>query len=142
MTLKIPPVYEYGRTMRNFSILAAFFLSGWLYSQPAEAAYVTGNDLLKMCQGEKSKDVQGCMNYIAGVVDYQVMTQSLGTEPSVDFCLPEDLSLEKASVTVMLYLRKSPQLGSFIAAPAVTMALHESYPCGPVKAHKKKHKHG
>ncbi len=127
--------------MKDFRILAAVFLCLWLYSRPAAAAYMTGNDLLEKCQSDKSADAFSCMSYIAGVIDYQVMTQSLGTEPGVDFCLPEDLSLDKAAVIVMLYLRKSPQLGSFIAVPAVTMALHEAYPCGPVKAHKKKHKH-
>ena len=141
MTLEILPAYEYGYIMKNVRSLAAIFLCLWLYSRPAAAAYITGSDLLKECSSDNTKELFGCMNYVAGVIDYQVMQQSLGTEPSVDFCLPDDLPLDKVSVTVMLYLRQSPQLGSFIAAPAVTMALHEAYPCGPVKTHKKKKKH-
>ncbi len=123
-----------------FRILAGACLGVWLYSPPAAAAYLTGNDLSRICQSEKTTEIFSCMNYIAGIIDYHVMMQSLGTEPVTDFCLPEDLPLEKASVIVMLYLKKSPHLGSFIAAPAVTMALHEAYPCGPVASHRKKKK--
>jgi len=127
--------------MKHFRILAAVCLWLGLFGHPAAAAYITGNDLLAECQSDNAKDVFGCMNYVAGVIDYQVMQQSMGTEPSVDFCLPEDLTIEKAAVTVMLYLEKNPQNGSFIAAPAVSMALGQTYPCGPVRVHKKHH-HG
>ncbi len=140
MTLKIPSVYEYGYIMKKLMLSATVFLCLWLPDQPAEAAYLTGNQLLKECEGEKAQ-IQSCMNYVAGVIDYQVMQQSLGTEPSVDFCLSDDASLEKVTVIVMFYLKKNPQLGSFIAAPSVTMAMHEAYPCGPPPASKKKHKH-
>jgi hypothetical protein len=116
-------------------------LSVGLYSFPAAAAYMTGDDLVKKCESNDGRDVYACMSYVAGVIDYQIMQQSMGTEPSVDFCLPEDLTIEKAAVTVMLYLEKNPQQGSFIAAPAVSMALQQAYPCAPVKA-RRKHKHG
>jgi hypothetical protein len=126
--------------MKHFWILVTVCLCLGLHSRPAAAAYVTGDDLLKDCQSDKAKDVYACMNYVAGVIDYQVVQQSLGTEPSVDFCLPEDLSIEKAAVSVMLYLEKSPQMGSFIAAPTVAMALQQAYPCGPVRRAHRKHK--
>ncbi len=128
--------------MKHYRLIAAlcFCLGLALYSFPTLAAYVTGDDLVKECESNESNKVYACMSYVAGVIDYQVMQQSLGTQPSVDFCLPEDLSIEKAAVTVMLYLEKYPQQGSFIAAPAVTMALQQAYPCGPVKA-RRKHKH-
>lgn len=109
-------------------------------TSPARAAYLTGNDLLRSCASKDKGDILGCMNYIAAVIDYQTMMQSMGTEPSTDFCLPADLPIEKAAVAVMVYLHKSPQMGSFIAAPAVSMALHEAYPCGPIKVYKKKKK--
>jgi hypothetical protein len=127
-----------GILMKHIPLLAALSLLPGLYSPPAAAAYVTGNDLVKECESNEANKVYSCMSYVAGVIDYQIMQQSLGTEPSVDFCLPEDLSIEKAAVTVMLYLEKYPQQDSFIAAPAVSMALQQAYPCGPVhRAHKK-----
>jgi len=131
---------KYYRLMVANCLCLGLCLSVGLYSLPAAAAYVTGDELVKECESNAAKDVYACMNYVAGVIDYQIMQQSLGTQPSVDFCLPEDLSIEKAAVTVMLYLEKYPQQGSFIAAPAVTMALQQAYPCGPVKG-RRRHKH-
>ena len=116
--------------MKKFLFLAAVCLCAGFHSRPAAAAYVTGDELAKTCQGGKPLEIFSCMNYIAGVIDYHVMMQSLGTAPTIDFCLPEGLPLEKAAVVVMLYLEKSPQHDAFIAAPAVAMALHEAYPCG------------
>ncbi len=114
-------------------------------SLPARAAYVTGDDLLKLCRSGKPKEIYACMNYVAGVIDYHVMLQSLGTAPATDFCLPDDLTIEKAAVTVMVYLQRSPQDGAFIAAPTVALALSEAYPCTdaappPKKPAKKKKK--
>src|SRR4051812_42499920 len=91
-------------SVKHVRVLTAVLLCLWLYSQPAAAAYVTGKDLVNECRSDKADDMMGCMNYVAGVIDYQVMMQSLGTEPSVDFCLPDNLSIEKAAVTVMVYL--------------------------------------
>lgn len=112
--------------MKKTALFCALLL---LSARPAAAAYVTGDDLLKLCLSTRSADAVACLNYIGGVVDYHVMMQSLGTTPTTDFCLPENMPLEKAAVTVFRYLKKSPQHGGFIAAPAVAMALHEAYPC-------------
>lgn len=113
-----------------------------LLPSPARAAYVTGDGLLKLCRSAQPKEIYACMNYVAGVIDYHVMLQSLGTAPVTSFCLPPDMTIEKASVTVMMYLQHSPQNGAFIAAPTVALALSEAYPCNeaapPPKKKKKK----
>ncbi len=121
----------------------AFFLSGLclctgLYGHLAQAAYVTGADLAKNCRSDNPVEIFSCLNYVAGVIDYQVIMQSLGTAPTVDFCLPEELPIERAAASVMDYLQASPEHASFIAAPAVAMALHAAYPCGPIQKKKKK----
>ena len=128
--------------MKKALFLAGILLYAGLSVRPAHAAYVTGNELAASCRSDEPQGIFSCMNYIAGVIDYHVMMQSLGTAPTIDFCLPEDLPLEKATFVVMRYLKKSPQDDSFIAAPAVTMALHEAYPCAAPAFHKKKKKHG
>ena len=115
--------------MKRIWNLAGVFLCLGLYGGPAAAAYVTGNDLARFCQSDKSADVLSCVNYVAGVIDYHLMMQSLGTEPVVDFCLPARLSEEEAAVVVARYLKRSPQDDSFIAASAVLMALQKAYPC-------------
>jgi hypothetical protein len=131
-----------GIGMKYFLILGAICLSACLSfsSTPAAAAYVTGADLARQCESNEAKQVYACMSYVAGVIDYQLMQQSMGTQPSVDFCLPDDLSIEKAAVTVMLYLEKNPMQDSFIAAPAVTMALQQAYPCAPMKPRRRHHR--
>jgi hypothetical protein len=124
--------------MKKALFFAVVCLCAGFYSRPAVAAYMTGDDLLKSCRGDQPAELYGCMNYIAGVIDYHVMLQSLGTAPPSDFCLPKDLPLEKAAVVVMLYLKKLPQNGAFIAAPTVAMALNEFYPCAAPDSGKKK----
>ena len=146
MTLELGGYKEYGYNMKYFPILAVICLCQCaalvFHSTPAAAAYMTGDELVKQCESNDARHVYACMNYVAGVIDYHVMQQSLGTEPSVDFCLPDDLTIEKAAVTVMLYLEKYPQQGSFIAAPAVTMALQKAFPCRPVTARRKHRRAG
>lgn len=133
-----------GNLMKKAWFLAvvcpAVFLCTGLCSRPASAAYVTGGELALICQSGKTEDIFACMNYIAGVIDYQLTMQSLGTEPTIDFCLPEDLELPKAAATVVVYLKRSPEHHAFIAAPAVSMALHEAYPCAVAKTPGKKKK--
>lgn len=124
--------------MRKALFLAGLCLCTGLWCPPAEAAYVTGADLEKNCRSDNPVEIFSCLNYIAGVIDYQVILQSLGTAPTLDFCLPEDLPIERAAVAVMAYLDASPENASFIAAPAVSMALHRFYPCGAIPPRKKK----
>jgi hypothetical protein len=126
--------------MKQQLLMAVICLWAVLYVRPAEAAYVTGEDLVVICDSEKSQDIYSCLNYVAGVIDYHVMMQSLGTAPTTDFCLPEDLPLEQAAVSVLMYLKRHPEHYSFIAAPAVVMALHEAHPCGPMAGSRKKKK--
>lgn len=124
--------------MKKALFFAVLSLCACLYARAAEAAYVTGSELAASCGGSEAQQIFSCTGYIAGVIDYHVMMQSLGTNPSTDFCLPQDLSVEEASFVVMNYLKRSPQHGAFIAAPAVAAALHEVFPCAPALTKKKK----
>lgn len=102
--------------------------------RPAAALYMTGADLAKSCAPESpSGEIYRCLGYIAGVIDYHIVMQSLGTNPSTDFCLPEGMTIEQAAITVLAYIRTKPEHASFIAAPAVAMALNRLYPCAKVR---------
>ena len=71
-----------------------------------------------------------CQSYIAGVVDYHTLVRSLGTAPSVDFCLPKGVKIKTLHDVVLRYLKKNPENHSeFLASPAVALALFEEYPC-------------
>lgn len=123
-------------------LLAFLILLGmWLgCASPAAAQIMTGADLVKSCDSTNMGKVHRCIGYVAGVIDYQLMMQSLGTTPATDFCLPQNATIEAVTVNVVEYIRKSPYHQAFIAAPAVAMALQERFPCAKPKAKKKKRK--
>ena len=124
--------------MKKTIVLTIICLFLLFFSGQAKAAYVTSGILLENCQSDKAEKLFSCMNYIAGVIDYHVFMQSLGTTPTTDFCLPNNLSIEEASVVVIAYLKKSPQHTYFTAPPAIILALQESFPCAPAEVPKKK----
>jgi hypothetical protein len=98
---------------------------------PAEAIYMTAKELDQSCMADDDRNTWYCLGYIAGVIDYHVMMQSLGTAPTIDFCLPASVSVQQAAVTVLSYLKRTPQNGDFIAASTIPLALHDSFPCAP-----------
>lgn len=106
-------------------------------ASPAMSLYVSTEELARRCLGNRSEDISACTSYIAGVIDYHLLLQSLGTAPTIDFCLPENLSLAQASVRVMGYLQDAPQHDAFIAASAVPLALNKAFPCAPRKKGRK-----
>ena len=122
---------------RHFrSALASFFVYVFLLSCPVQAAHFSADYLLKICSINESggEVVPGghaaCQSYIAGVLDYHSLIQSLGTSPSVDFCVPESTSLNELQAVIVTYLRKNyHEQGPFIAAPGVALGLYQAYPC-------------
>ena len=101
--------------------------------RPAAAQFMTGEELERNCLGETPKEVYSCIGYISGIIDYHLLIQSLGTSPSVDFCLPQDMRIDMAAAAVLEYLRKAPMNQHFIAAPAVALALTAKFPCAKPK---------
>ena len=109
----------------------------FLLALPVRAAQVSGEYLLHVCGAdEKGRElVEGghmtCQAYIAGVLDYHTLIRSLGTSPSVEFCVPEDVDMNTLQRKVYNYLYKNRfEHSKFIAAPAIALALYSSYPCG------------
>lgn len=104
--------------------------------QSAQAARFTGEYLLQVCgSDEKGRElVKGghvaCQAYIAGVLDYHNLIRSLGTAPSVDFCVPSDIGLTMLQKQVTSYIFKNRgQHEKFIASPGVALAMFANYPC-------------
>lgn len=110
-------------------LLMAFF------APPAQATRFTGTYLLYVCGSDKDgKELTPgghitCQSYIAGVLDYHNLIHSLGTSPSVDFCVPQDVGLDVLQQIVGRYLAQNKDQGPFVASPAVALALFEAYPC-------------
>lgn len=101
---------------------------------------MTGDELARSCHADTPKDLYTCIGYISGIIDYHVLMQSLGTAPTIDFCLPRGLKIEEAAAAVIAYLEKVPEGNVFVAAPSVTLALNKLYPCAvlPKKKPRKK----
>lgn len=104
--------------------------------QSAQAgARFTGAYLLKICDtNDEGKElVKGghtaCQAYISGVVDYHNLLLVLKIAPAMSICVPETVPLNILHQNVLRYLRKNKQHDSYVAAPAVTTALHQIYPC-------------
>lgn len=107
-----------------------------LTTQQAHAnTQFSGAYLLHVCEMDaKGKEVIkgghiACQSYIAGVIDYHRILQSMKLAPKIDICVPTKTSLNDVHKAVLAYLRKHKENDAFIAAPAVTMALYKLYPC-------------
>ena len=118
---------------RVFLLLIAFLL---IFPQSARAAQFSGSYLMHVCGSDaKGKELAvgghiTCQAYIAGVLDYHNLLRSLGTAPSVDFCVPENAELKTLQRQVFSYVFKNRQQhSSFTAAPAVALSLYNAYPC-------------
>lgn len=98
-----------------------------IYGQAA--TLMTGDALSGLCSSDKESDQLSCHSYIAGIVDYHTLMKSLGTAPSVDFCVPDGIKMTDIGDLVFEYLNKNAQHGSFLASPGVTLALFEAFPC-------------
>lgn len=115
------------------AVLGVYLL---LSPRPAAAVYVSGGDLVQNCLSDKKHDVYACVHYVAGVIDYHTVMQSVGTAPTLSFCIPAGVSVSEAAYVVLRYLRSQPMQQGFVAAMSVPLALNKTYPC-PKPAPKK-----
>ncbi len=96
---------------------------------------ISGSYLYEICkEDKKGKEVvkgghSACQAYIAGVIDYHNLLQSLGTSPSVDICVPPAAKMNDLQNIVWKYLETNSHHDAFVAAPAVSLALFEIFPC-------------
>lgn len=107
-------------------------------AQDNTSGFFSSSYLAALCESDakgKEKIKNGhtaCQSYISGVIDYHKLMKTLGTAPTIDFCVPNTEKMRKLQNIVFAYLAMNAQHSEFVAAPAVTLALYEYYPC-PVK---------
>lgn len=120
--------------MRIIFFLAAFLMA-FSIAPPAHAARITGAYLMQLCDknGKGEEVLPGghvaCQAYIAGVLDYHSILQSLKLAPDLNICVPDKVTLNDMHDIVLDYLKRNSQHDGFVASPAVTMALYQVYPC-------------
>jgi len=121
------------RILVTIPALAGMLLCASAHAQTS--GFFSGGYLLELCKSDsKGKEaVKGghtaCQAYIAGVIDYHKLMKTLGTAPTIDFCVPNTEPMKKLQDIVWVYLARNTQHSEFIAAPAVTLALYDYYPC-------------
>lgn len=120
--------------MRSFkSCLSVLMLVVILFAAPsahaARGALVTGKNLALLCNSQKSDDQFSCQSYIAGIIDYHNLIKSLGSAPSVDFCIPDAATMGDLKAVVTRYIMSHSEHQDFIAAPGVAMGLYNAFPC-------------
>lgn len=97
--------------------------------RPSAAMYVSGGDFVKACLSDEKHNVYSCVHYVAGVIDYHLVMQAVGTAPTLSFCIPPNISITQAAFVVLTYIRSQPQHEGFVAAMAVPLALNKAFPC-------------
>ncbi|MCB9983326.1 MAG: hypothetical protein H6861_06605 [Rhodospirillales bacterium] len=122
--------------MKSLKAFLFFLLLGVFFAFPALAARFSGDYLLQVCgSDEQGKELTpgghiACQAYISGVLDYHNLIRSLGTAPSVDFCVPEGTPLNEIHQKIWQYIASHHhEQGPFIAAPGVALGLYQAYPC-------------
>lgn len=104
-------------------------LASLLWAAPSQAMYFSSAELAVKCMSDRPEDIHDCTSYVAGVIDYHLLLQSMGTVPTMPFCMPESISMQQAAVVVMAYLRTAPQHDAFVAAAAIPLAINKAFPC-------------
>jgi hypothetical protein len=108
-------------------VTIALVLGG--FTRVSQATMMTGNALATMCSSEKDVDLFSCQSYIAGVIDYHLLIKGLGTAPSVDFCIPAGVKMDDIRMVILEYFEGNNQHSTFVASPAVALALFDAFPC-------------
>lgn len=120
---------------RLLSLLLLTGITLAMLAHPAGAAQFSGAYLNKICGvNDKGQEISpgahaACQSYISGVVDYHNMLRSMKIAPEIDICVPDHVTLNEMHLQVLKYLEANPQHDSFVAAPAVLLALYAKYPC-------------
>jgi hypothetical protein len=127
------------KNLKPFWIASSLALLAMTLSVPANAkdtpGFFSSAYLAEICASDKAgrELVKGghtaCQAYIAGVIDYHKLMQTLGTSPTIDFCVPNNVSMKRLQNIVWVYLVKNAQHSEFIGSPAITLALYDYYPC-------------
>ncbi len=113
----------------RFVIIMIFGLSFMISKNVYAHKVMDARTLLELCQSDKKTEISSCGSYIQGIIDYHVLVRSLGTAPTINFCLPETLTQEQEIIIVRDYLANNQQHQNFIAAPAIALAFYTLFPC-------------
>lgn len=120
-----------------FVFLIGLFVPLSAHAQDKTSGFFSSAYLQALCESDAKgrETVKGghtaCQAYIAGIIDYHKLMRTLGTAPTIDFCVPNTEPMPRLQDIIYTYLAANTQHTQFIAPPAVALALYEIYPCTP-----------
>ncbi|MCK5374377.1 MAG: hypothetical protein KAJ40_03750 [Alphaproteobacteria bacterium] len=132
ISLQLGNIYKQARFFVFYASIAVFaFLP-----QSASAAQFSGEYFIKVCSVDSSghEIIKGgkiaCQAYISGLLDYHNTLRAMNLTSDMNFCVPEEVSLNELQIRIFAYMNKRAKLHrKFTAAPGVAMALFSLYPC-------------
>ena len=104
------------------------FLSLMLMAGSAPGTYITGNKLMKMCDGTKTHESRPSLSWYANCLGYlQGVADTLETAAVV--CIPEGVKTEELRQVVLPHMKAHPEEWKLAAASHVLNAYSEIWPC-------------
>jgi hypothetical protein len=102
-------------------MLAAFILS----SAEARADYVTGGNLLELCDANDLTKHMYCMGFIEGVSSLI----AAGAKTPAKICMPQSTMTAELVGSTIEYLKAHPEARDYSAAVSLLAVLEKSFPC-------------
>lgn len=94
----------------------------------------TGAELVSKCtfaHPQTTNDERGvyCLEYIAGFVDSMVLVRRTNGDAAALFCPPQDYTVGKALLAVMVYANANPESMQTDVSVFINRALRAAFPC-------------
>jgi hypothetical protein len=116
-----------GLNVKSRLLAAAIFAT--LTLGEAHAAYMTGNELLRQCEGDVAQQIW-CMAYIGAVSDTVEFVQAIEEFKQIKKnCLPLTAEVGQVKDVVLKWLRDNPTQRQGPAALLATLAIQQAWPC-------------
>jgi hypothetical protein len=103
--------------------LGAFVIIG-----QANAANYTGNEWLKECLSNSSRDQMSCLMYARGVVDGYMVAQGL-VATARNLCVPDEVTAQQLVDIGTRYLHHYPEKQRLNAITLLLLAFYKAWPC-------------
>ncbi|MDG2532093.1 Rap1a/Tai family immunity protein [Sphingomonas sp. HITSZ_GF] len=95
---------------------------------PANATWVTGNDLLRMCESDKMADYAVCDGYITGALDMITSMESAKVvPPGFKPAVRSSVTVSQVRLIVLNYLKSHPQMLDSSASGLVFIAVRDAF---------------
>ena len=92
------------------------------------SSFVNGVKLQKDCDSEITDIENGCMLYVAGVIDsYTFLKDVENLENRI--CIPDEVTVRQLQYIVKKYLNEHPEDLHYAASYIVLIAIRNSFPC-------------